>query len=145
LREFGTRMAVNGDCNDPAFVEKGYLFLATDQGRAILAENVETQTAEGADIQLFTAEELSRKYPWMHTADLAAGAWGRSGEGWLDAYGMMQGMRRKAISLGAVYRAEKVDSLLRKDGRVYGVRLADGSEIHAGTVINAAGTDAARL
>lgn len=145
LRDFKERMAVEGECNDPAFVEKGYLFLASPQGEATLTENVDVQQAEGADIQLFTPAELAQRYPWMNTSGLAAGAWGKSGEGWLDAYGMMQGMRRKAISLGAVYRRARAESLLMSDGRVYGVRLSDGSEIHAHTVINAAGTDAARL
>src|SRR5699024_6136089 len=128
-----------------AFVEGGYLFLATAEGEEVLRSNLQTQQAEGADIQMFAAAELAAKYPWMNTSDLAAGSLGLSGEGWLDAYGMMQGMRRKAISLGATYRAARVQKLLHQNGSINGVELENGEKIHAKFVINAAGTDATRL
>lgn len=145
LRQFKHNMDVNGDAADPAFVEGGYLFLATADGEEVLRSNLQTQQAEGADIQMFAAAELAAKYPWMNTSDLAAGSLGLSGEGWLDAYGMMQGMRRKAISLGATYRSARVQKLLHQNGSVNGVELENGEKIHAKFVINAAGTDATRL
>ena len=145
LRQFKHNMDVDGDAADPAFVEGGYLFLATNDGVETLRSNLQTQQAEGADIQMFNATELAAKYPWMNTSDLAAGSLGLSGEGWLDAYGMMQGMRRKAISLGATYRSARVQKLLHQNGRITGVELDNGEQIHAKFVINAAGTDATRL
>ncbi|MGG4605554.1 NAD(P)/FAD-dependent oxidoreductase [Paenalcaligenes sp. Me131] len=145
LRQFKRNMDVDGDAADPAFVEGGYLFLATNDGVETLRSNLQVQQAEGANIHLYDAPDLAAKYPWMNTSDLAAGSLGLSGEGWLDAYGMMQGMRRKAISLGATYRSARVQKLLHQNGHITGVELDNGEQIHAKFVINAAGTDATRL
>ncbi|KAA0890643.1 FAD-binding oxidoreductase [Pusillimonas sp. ANT_WB101] len=145
LRQFGSRLAVNGEQPDPAFHEGGYLFLATSQGVDTLRENHITQLAEGAEIALMDAAELASRYPWMNTDNLAAGALGLSGEGWLDAYGMMQGFRKKAIAQGAIYIQDKVTGLKRDGHRIVGVELASGSTVACGTVINAAGTGAATL
>ncbi|TGV06295.1 FAD-binding oxidoreductase [Alcaligenaceae bacterium 429] len=145
LRQFKRNMDVDGDAADPAFVEGGYLFLATNDGVETLRSNLEVQQAEGANIHMYDASGLAAKYPWMNTSDLAAGSLGLSGEGWLDAYGMMQGMRRKAISLGATYRSARVQKLLHQNGHITGVELDNGEQIHAKFVINAAGTDATRL
>lgn len=145
LREFGPRLAVNGEQPDPAFQEGGYLFLATEAGQAILRENHAAQTAEGADITLLDPGGLAGRYPWMNTDDLAAGALGLSGEGWLDAYGMMQGFRKKAIEQGASYIQDKVTGLKREGQRIVGVQLASGGTVACGAVINAAGTGAAAL
>ncbi len=68
-----------------------------------------------------------------------------SGEGWLDAYGMMQGMRRKAIALGATYCSASVAGLLHEGDTIKGVSLCNGEQVHASTVINAAGTGAKTL
>ncbi|MFT0533891.1 NAD(P)/FAD-dependent oxidoreductase [Castellaniella hirudinis] len=145
LRQFSQRMTVDGDCPDPAFHEGGYLFLASGAGLDILRDNHRLQSSLGADIALLTPAQLQTRYPWLNTADLAGGALGLSGEGWLDAYGMMQGMRRKAIAQGATYINQRVAGLDHANGHVNGVRLADGQRISCGAVVNAAGTGAPAL
>lgn len=145
LRHFKERMAVGGDCPDPAFHEGGYLFLCTEAGLAVLKENQALQTHLGADIALLTPEDLRTRYPWLNVSDLAGGSLGLEGEGWLDAYGMMQGMRHKAIAQGATYLHGRVSRLDQAAGHVTRVRMADGQVLECGAVVNAAGTGAPAL
>jgi glycine/D-amino acid oxidase-like deaminating enzyme len=145
LRQVDEHLAVNGDVPAIGFHEAGYLFLATPAGQAVLAGNHRAQLAEGADIALLDPSGLSARFPWLATADLAAGSLGLSGEGWLDAHALMHGFRRKAIALGATYREAAVAGLERHGPRITQVRLEDGTTIDCGTVINAAGTSAAIL
>lgn len=145
LRTFSEQLAVNENRPDAAFHEGGYLFLATSAGHSTLKHNHAIQKALDVDVALLSPEALSDRFPWMNTDDLAAGSLGLSGEGWLDAYGMMQGMRKKAIQQGATYLLAEVATLRFKGDRITGVQLTDGSELSCDTLINAAGTAAPAL
>ncbi len=145
LRHFGDTLEVDGQRPDPAFREGGYLFLSTAAGLDTLRKNHSTQTSLGADLALLSPDALARRFPWLNTQDLAAGSLGLSGEGWLDAYSLMQGLRRKAIALGAHYLHGKVVDLRRNDARLNAVVLDDGRVLECGAVINAAGTGATAL
>ncbi|MBX3638692.1 MAG: FAD-binding oxidoreductase, partial [Rubrivivax sp.] len=145
LREAAERLAVDGEAPAIGFREGGYLFLASAAGLPVLQANHRTQRAEGADVALLGTDDLAARFPWLATAGLAGGSLGLSGEGWLDAFALMQGFRRKAQSLGVVYRAVAAGGMRREGRRVVGVELADGGFVAAGTVINAAGTGAAAL
>ncbi len=140
IRRAHEELAVDGTAPDLAFREGGYLFLATPEGLPVLQQNHATQRAEAADVVLLPAADLQARFPWLGTQDLAAGSLGLSGEGWLDAHALMHALRRKAIALGAEYRA--AEAVAFEDDAV---RLADGSRIHCGQIINAAGTGAAPL
>lgn len=130
---------------DISLHEKGYLVLATDRGRDILRQNHATQTELGADIVWMEPDELAARYPWMNTSDLAAGCWGRTGEGWFDAYCLMQSFRKQARRRGADYIDGEVVDVLREGDRVVGVVLADGRRFGCDTLVNAAGTGGAKL
>ena len=145
LREAPQRLAVAAKAPDLAFREPGYLFLATAQGLPVLQANHGVQRAEGADVALLDAEAMGRRFPWLHTADLAGGSLGLSGEGWLDAHALMNGLRRKAVALGARVRQAEVARVVVEQGWVAGVQLADGERIDCGWLINAAGTGATAL
>ncbi|TNF59165.1 MAG: FAD-binding oxidoreductase [Burkholderiales bacterium] len=145
LRRLPEHLSVDGEAPDVGFHEGGYLFLATAAGEAVLRENHTTQRQMGADVVLLGTAELARRFPWLHTADLAGGSLGLSGEGWFDAWALMQAFRRKARSLGVTYRQARVTALRRQGRRIAAVGLDDGSSLSAGTVINAAGTGAAAL
>ena len=145
IRSIGTTLAVEGEAPDVGFIEAGYLFLATTAGADVLRTNHAVQTALGADIALLSAQALATRFPWLDTADLAGGAYGLSGEGWLDAYALLQAFRRKAISLGATYRQARAVRLVREGRRIIAVELADGTRVECGSVINAAGTGAPAL
>ena len=145
LRAAGQLLAVDGVAPDLAFREPGYLFLATDAGYAVLQANHRVQQAEGADIALQSPLDLAERFPWLRRDDLAGGALGLSGEGWLDAHALMQGLRHKAVALGAVVRQGHVVDVMRTSAGVAGVVLGDGSRIGCGWLINAAGTGATTL
>ena len=145
VRSASQQLAVDGVAPDLAFREAGYLFLATEAGRAVLQANQRVQRAEGADVVLLSASELAARFPWLHHGDLAEGALGLSGEGWLDAHALMHGLRHKAVALGAVVRQGHVVDVLRTPSGVAAVVLADGSRIGCGWLINAAGTGATTL
>ena len=94
LRRIGEHLAVGDEVPEIGLHEGGYLYCATSAGAAILAENQALQAAQGADIVLFDPDGLARRFPWLRTDDLAGGAWGRSGEGWFDGWGLLQAFRR---------------------------------------------------
>ena len=141
----GTTLEVDGEAPDVGFRQAGYLFLASAAGHAVLQANHRIQRGLGADVVLLSPAELQQRFPWLATGDLCAGSLGLSGEGWLDAYGLMRAFRRKAIALGVTYREAEVIGLMRARGRVTEVVLADGSRIPCGHVVNAAGTGARAL
>ncbi|HEX7385757.1 MAG TPA: FAD-binding oxidoreductase [Castellaniella sp.] len=145
LRHFGETMSVEGSRPDPEFHEGGYLLLATPDGMPTLHENQALQRSLGADIALLDAAQLAARFPWMQVDDLAGGALGMSGEGWLDAYGMLQGMRHKAIAQGAIYMPRRVVGIDHQRGHVSSVRLDDGQTVGCGALVNCAGTGAPAL
>lgn len=145
LRAANERLAVAGEVPLIGFVERGYLFLATEAGWPVLQNNHAVQRAEGADVALLDPQALTQRFPWLATGDLAGGSLGLSGEGWLDAHGLMQGLQRKARSLGVQFRRGRATALQRRGRRVEAVSLDDGTWITCGHVVNAAGTGAAAL
>ena len=145
IRQAPTQLAVDGDAPDLAWREGGYLFLASAAGMDTLRANHRTQRELGAEMQLLEPEALRARFGWLQVDDLAGASLGLRGEGWLDAYALMMALRKKAISLGAMYRQARVAQLLHSGSRVQGVVLADGTRIGCGTLINAAGTGAAAL
>lgn len=139
LRSIGERLAVGGEPASIDLHEGGYLFLATEAGAATLRENHALQTRLGAQIRLLEPDELQRRFPWLNTDDLAAGTYGESGEGWFDGYGLVQALRRKAISLGARYLKGEVRGVRMEGARVTGVVTGDGETLACDVLVNAAG------
>jgi FAD-dependent oxidoreductase domain-containing protein 1 len=120
----------------------GYLLLAGNAGRDVLAANHAIQQAEHADIALMDAAQLAARFPWLNTSDLAAGAFGRSGEGWFDAHSLLELLRRGARERGAVYLHGEVTGIERRRDHIDAATLADGRRIACGTLVNAAGPQA---
>ncbi|MGO4838525.1 NAD(P)/FAD-dependent oxidoreductase, partial [Rhizobiaceae sp. 2RAB30] len=88
---------------DIGFREKGYLILASEEGLPVLKANHVVQAQEGADILFEDAAALTRRFSWLSGEGIAAGAYGRSGEGWFDANDMLtlfrKALRQKNIDL----------------------------------------------
>lgn len=127
---------------DIALRERGYLLLASETGRDVLAANHALQQAEGADIVLMDREKLADEFRWLKTSDLSLGAFGRSGEGWFDAHSLLSLLREAARRKGARYVHGEVAGVAREGNRVTGVTLADGRQIGCGILVNAAGPQA---
>jgi glycine/D-amino acid oxidase-like deaminating enzyme len=144
FRRIGEELAIDGDRPQIGLTEPGYLYLATDAGRANLAANHEVQTRCGADIALLSKPELKARFPWLEVNDLAAGSFGRSGEGWFDGYSVLQAFRRKAIALGARFIAREVRALAVRGG-VVSAMLHDGERVEADAALIAAGAWSAPL
>ena len=146
LRQAEHRLAVDGVPPGLSFHEAGYLFLARgNEGRQVLQHNHAVQRAEGADVALLDQAGLRQRFPWLRVDDLDAGSLGLSGEGWLDAHALLHGFKRKAQSMGVVYRQAQVSRLVRQGRQVVAVELADGTRVASRWVINSAGTGATAL
>ena len=130
---------------DLAWHEGGYLILASDAGLPVLRANHRVQKAEGADIDLLDPAALKATFPWLNVEDLAAGAYGRSGEGWFDAHAFLQAVRAAARAQGAHFITGEVVGITREGDRVTGATLADGRRIGCGALVNAAGPRGGRV
>jgi FAD-dependent oxidoreductase domain-containing protein 1 len=138
-------LAVDGGAPDVGFVENGYLFLATEPGLAALRSNHAVQRGLDVPVVLLEPNELRARFPWIRTDDLAGASLGTAGEGWFDAHALLQGFRRRARAAGVEERVGEVAGLEVAGSRVEAVRLADGSLIRTGWVVNAAGPRAATV
>ena len=145
VRNVGEYLEVDGEIPELAFHEHGYLFLASDSGLAVLHANHAVQRACGADVELLDPEALAARFPWIAPDDLAGASFGRSGEGWLDPHALLHGFRRKARSLGVEYLTDTVTGIEHDPTRIAAVRLASGTRLACGALINGAGPLAGRL
>ncbi len=144
LRNIGEYLAVGDEKPVNKLHEGGYLYLAGPEGAQILAENQAIQAELGADILYLDAAALKQRFPYLETGGLAAGTWGRSGEGWFDGYGLMQAFRSKARSASVTYLNAEVVGIDQENGRVTAVRLADGSQVACKVLVDAAGASGNR-
>jgi FAD-dependent oxidoreductase domain-containing protein 1 len=146
LKSAKQALAVDGEAPDLPFTENGYLYLAGPAGGEAMRANHATQIAVGADVALLSAEETRARFPFLNMDGVALASLGLSGEGWFDAYSLMQAFRRKAVSLGASYAQDEVVEVEREAGRVTAVRLSGRGRVACGAFVNAAGASgAARL
>lgn len=130
---------------DIGFREGGYLILAGENGLPILKSNHQAQMAEGADIVLEDADQLTRRFPWLSAEGITAGAYGRSGEGWFDAHAMLMLFRKALREKKIDFITADVTGIERQGDRVTSVGLDNGDKVEAGIVINAAGPNAGKV
>jgi FAD-dependent oxidoreductase domain-containing protein 1 len=143
LRDAAPDLAVNGEAPQLGLREWGYLSLVAAERRVGLRQSYEIQRSMGAATEWLEPDEIAKRWPWMETSDVAAGALGHSGEGVFDPYALLQAFRRKAIEQGAEYRTDEVAGIERdSSAKVSAVKLKDGSRVSCGMVINAAGASA---
>jgi FAD-dependent oxidoreductase domain-containing protein 1 len=140
LRDAPQELAVDGEmAPDLAFRERGYLTLATRARLPALEAAFAVQRGAGADVEWLDERALATRFPWLVTDDLAAAVLGRTGEGWFDGPGLHASLRRKARALGAAWIKGEAIGFERSGSRIAAVMLADGGQIQAGKVVNAAG------
>jgi len=130
---------------DIGFRENGYLILAGEAGLPVLKANHAVQEGEGADILIEDAGALRRRFPWLSGEGIAAGAWGRTGEGWFDAHALLSLFRKALKGRNIELITAEVTDIEREGSRVGAVQLGDGARIEAGTIVNAAGPNAGKV
>ncbi|PBB81944.1 FAD-dependent oxidoreductase [Mesorhizobium sp. WSM3879] len=130
---------------DIGFREGGYLILAGEAGLPILKANHEAQIAEGADIVLEDAGQLARRFSWLSTEGISAGAYGRGGEGWFDAHALLMLFRKALRERRIDFTTASVTGIARQGNRVTGVALDNGETLEAGIIVNAAGPNAGKV
>jgi FAD-dependent oxidoreductase domain-containing protein 1 len=132
---------INAAHETPAisFKENGYLTLASQAGLRVLENNFVTQRGENAAIALEDASALSRRFPWLDTDGVAAGAVGLANEGWFDAVGLMQYFRNDLKAGGAALINGTVSSISLPGAKAGNVTLADGTQLSASHIVIAAG------
>lgn len=135
-----------GGVSSLGLVEQGYLFVTGSvQAAAIMAEVAAMQRALGAATEVLGREALAARFPWVNGEDLVAGSFGPRDEGWFDNMGLLGAFRAAARAQGAVFLTDEVVGIDLAGGRVTGLRLASGSNLSCATMVNAAGTRAARV
>jgi FAD-dependent oxidoreductase domain-containing protein 1 len=138
FERFDQEMAVDGELAAINFRKGGYLFIVPPAAAPVLKRNFDTQQSHGVRVEWLERPQLREKFPSMIVADLGAGVLSPD-DGWLDPYGVLQGFRRKARSLGAEFIHDEVVGLDIERTRVRAVRLKSSRTIEADVVINAAG------
>lgn len=126
------------------FRRNGYLFLyeeESDLERARL--RVQRQQSLGVEgVQVLAPEQLADAVPCGHAIAVngLAGAVLGSRDGFLDALAVAQAFLDEARAAGLTYRpGTRVTAIEASKGRVRGARTADGEEIAADRIVNAAG------
>lgn len=126
--------------DDLGFRQCGYAVGVGADNIDPLKANVVMQQELGIDVELIGHDEMAELWPGLRVDDFAAFAYeplGGRGEAYLTGMAFAAAAR----SMGVRIRQQTpVVALLQDDsGRVYGARLGDGTEVHAGTVVVAAG------
>ena len=142
---FRSIKAEMGEDADIAFRERGYMIMASADGRATLEANIALQKSLGADTELLEPAEIQRRFPWLSIEGLGGAGWGRSGEGWIDPASLVQLFRKGAIARGVDYIHDEVVGIEVAGGRIDGVALASGARIATGTIVCAAGWHSAKV
>lgn len=119
---------------DLGLKEPGYLFLASRAGEPVLRANHAIQTGEGCAVELLDPAALKARFPWISEEGVVLASHGTANEGWFDGPALMQGFRRKARELGAVYIADEVVGFSNRH-----VTLRNGGRLKARTIVLAAG------
>ena len=145
VREPARFVHTRRDASELAFVENGYLMLASDAGVGTLRENVALQRDLGADIELLDAAALERRFTWLNVDDIALGAHGRRGEGWIDPHALLTLLREAALDGGARFVNGEVDAIERHGDTIERVHLSDDTVVPGDVFVNAAGPAAAAV
>ncbi|PRC45523.1 FAD-dependent oxidoreductase, partial [Mycobacterium sp. ITM-2017-0098] len=124
---------------DIGFRQTGYVVGVGEQNVDSLRKSLAAQRAVGVDTEEIDKSEVAELWPFADLTPFAAFGWEARG-GYGDAYQTAQAFATSARAAGVrVRQGATVTELLTDGDRVTGVRLADGTEISAGTVVVATG------
>jgi glycine/D-amino acid oxidase-like deaminating enzyme len=144
LKTFAEDMAVGGEKPDPAFRQQGNLFVLDEASRGESHEGMLLQKSLGCEVYWLTPEEVQAHFPIYNLKDCVAGAFGPH-DGTMSPMAVLDGYKRKVISLGAKYIQAEATEILKQGDQVVGVKLASGEILESNIVMNAAGAWAAKI
>ncbi len=124
---------------DVEFRQVGYLFLAQSEEvwQEFLA-NVEIQRQHNVPVEVLTADEIKRRWPYLNVDDLLGGTFGPR-DGYADPYMAAMGFANAARRLGVrIEEQTKVTGIRIEKGRIGGVETTRGP-IWAPVVVNVTG------
>lgn len=127
-------------------VVSSYLYLATAAGRTTLEKRSAIQRAAQVPVTLRERGQLAQHYPWLDTADLAAGSDTVGVEGWFDGYALLKLLRAANESAGVSYLRDTVIGFEQsQDRRIVAAMLQQRGRISCGSAVLAAGTRSREL
>jgi FAD-dependent oxidoreductase domain-containing protein 1 len=137
---FHEHVAVDNEAPDLNWKQGGYLFIVPPDEAAVakLQRDHALQRAMGVNVDMLDRDALKRRFPSLHVDDLGAAAFSPD-DGWLDPNAVLQGLRKKARSLGTTYLKDRVVSLHAEGGLVRSATLASGAVLPAEHFVNCAG------
>ena len=138
IKAFPQAMALADKDAPVDWVEGGYLFIVPRQGRGLLESNYAVQREHGCEVHLLSPSQLKERFPSMVVDDLAGGVLSPR-DGWCDPNGLLQGFKRKAVSMGVVYLTDRVTGFKQGGASLTHTDLESGATISAAAVVNAAG------
>ena len=133
------------DVPDVLLQNYGYMYLADNQEFAdILIENQQLQSSLGAGTRIMTPDEIAAEYPFYNLDGIILGSHNTKDEGYFDGNTLFDWWKRKARQNGVEYLHGEVVSIDTEKTKVNAVKLADGTVIQAGKIVNASGPRAAK-
>jgi glycine/D-amino acid oxidase-like deaminating enzyme len=124
---------------DIGFRQTGYVVGVGEPNVESLRKSLAAQRAVGVQTEEIDRSEVARMWPFAELSPFEAFGWEARG-GYGDAYMTAHAFAASARAAGVrIRQGTTATELSVVGGRVTGVRLADGSEIAAGTVVVATG------
>ncbi|MGB6103117.1 MAG: FAD-binding oxidoreductase [Pusillimonas sp.] len=138
IRRFDETMSTATHPAHVEWMEGGYLFIVPPENASQLEGNAAFQQSRGCTVDLLSPTELKHRFPAMNVDDLGVGAH-TPHDGWCDPNGLLWGLRRKAVELGAAYVSGRAISARSDATRAISVNLDNGDTLTAESFVNAAG------
>ncbi|WBP93519.1 FAD-binding oxidoreductase [Mycolicibacterium neoaurum] len=124
---------------DIGFRQTGYVVGVGEPNVQALRSSLAAQRAVGVQTEEIDGAEVAAMWPSANLEPFAAFGWEARG-GYGDAYQTAQAFAVSARAAGVrIMQGANVTELLLDGDRVTGIRLADGTQVSAGTVVVAAG------
>ncbi len=144
LESFDEDMAVDGVVPGIDFRREGNLFLVKEEDREAAEGALSIQQKLGCPVEWWSVDKIKQRFPLYYPTGLAGGTFGPM-EGYMDAYSLLMGFKRKARSMGVTFITDEVQKIDRDKKGVTGVTLTNNRRLASKKVINCAGAWAAHV